>query len=127
MQKSKVEDGKLVVYTDNGKITEGNVSAQISGDFIVDAKLVQSIMSEKLNLPLYYEVWKKGTTKDGRYIEFLENVNLINSDEVMEQLIKKHVDARKSAEAKYERVIEAINEFNKSRRFYERKINTFYL
>ena len=127
MQKLTIENGKLVVYTDNGKITEGNVSAQISGDFIVDAKLVKSIMSEKLNLPLYYEVWKKGTTKDCRYIEYLENVSLINSDEVMEQLIKKHVDARKAAEAKYERVIEAINEFNKSRRFYERKINTFYL
>ena len=127
MQSLVVENGKLVVYTDNGKITEGNVSAQISGDFIVDAKLVQSIMSEKLNLPLYYEVWKKGTTKDCRYIEYLENVSLIHSDEVMEQLIKKHVDARKAAEAKYERVIEAINEFNKSRRFYERKINTFYL
>lgn len=127
MQSLVVENGKLVVYTDNGKITEGNVSAQISGDFIVDAKLVKSIMSEKLNLPLYYEVWKKGTTKDCRYIEYLENVRLINSDEVMNQLIKKHVDARKAAEAKYERVIEAINEFNKSRRFYERKINTFYL
>ena len=127
MQSLVVENGKLVVYTDNGKITEGNVSAQISGDFIVDAKLVQSIMSEKLNLPLYYEVWKKGTTKDCRYIEYLENVSLIHSDEVMEQLIKKHVDARKAAEAKYERVIEAINEFNNSRRFYERKINTFYL
>ena len=127
MQSLVVENGKLVVYTDNGKITEGNVSAQISGDFIVDAKFVKYIMSEMLNLPLYYELWEKGTTKDGRYIEFLENVNLINSDEVMEQLIKKHVDARKAAEAKYERVIEAINEFNKSRRFYERKINTFYL
>ena len=127
MQSLVVENGKLVVYTDNGKITEGNVSAQISGDFIVDAKLVQSIMSEKLNLPLYYEVWKKGTTKDCRYIEYLENVRLINSDEVMNQLIKKHVDARKAAEVKYERVIEAINEFNNSRRFYERKINTFYL
>ena len=127
MQKLTIENGKLVVYTDNGKITEGNVSAQISGDFIVDAKLVKSIMSDKLNLPLYYEVWKKGTTKDCRYIEYLENVSLINSDEVMNQLIKKHVDARKAAEAKYERVIEAINEFNKSRRFYERKINTFYL
>ena len=127
MQSLVVENGKLVVYTDNGKITEGNVSAQISGDFVVDAKLVKSIMSEKLNLPLYYEVWKKGTTKDCRYIEYLENVSLINSDEVMEQLITKHVNARKAAEAKYERVIEAINEFNKSRRFYERKINTFYL
>ena len=127
MQSLVVENGKLVVYTDNGKITEGNVSAQISGDFIVDAKLVQSIMSEKLNLPLYYEVWKKGTTKDCRYIEYLENVRLINSDEVMNQLIKKHVDARKAAEVKYERVIEAINEFNNSRRFYERKIDTFHL
>lgn len=124
MQSLTVENGKLVVYTDNGKITEGNVSAQISGDFIVDAKLVKSIMSDKLNLPLYYEVWKKGTTKDCRYIEFLENVSLINSDEAMKQLIKKHVDARKAAEAKYERVMEAINEFNNSRRFYERKINT---
>lgn len=127
MQSLVVENGKLVVYTDNGKITEGNVSAQISGDFVVDAKLVKSIMSDKLNLPLYYEVWKKGTTKDGRYIEYLENVRLINSDEVMNQLIKDHVDARKAAEAKYERVIEAINEFNNSRRFYERKINTFNL
>lgn len=127
MQSLVVENGKLVVYTDNGKITEGNVSAQISGDFIVDAKLVKSIMSEKLNLPLYYEVWKKGTTKDCRYIEYLENVSLINSDEVMNQLIKKHVDARKAAEAKYERVMEAINEFNNSRRFYERKINTLNL
>lgn len=127
MQSLVVENGKLVVYTDNGRISGDNVSAQISGDFIVDAKLVKSIMSEKLNLPLYYEVWKKGTTKDCRYIEYLENVRLINSDEIMEQLIKKHVDARKAAEAKYERVIEAINEFNKSRRFYERKINTFYL
>ena len=127
MQSLVVENGKLVVYTDNGKITEGNVYAQISGDFIVDAKLVQSIMSEKLNLPLYYELWKKGITKDGRYIEFLENVNLINSDEDMKQLIKKHVDARKAAEAKYERVMEAINEFNNSRRFYERKIDTFHL
>lgn len=127
MQSLVVENGKLVVYTDNGKITEGNVSAQIAGDFIVDAKLVKSIMSEKLNLPLYYEVWKKGTTKDCRYIEYLDKVRLINSDEVMNQLIKDHVDARKAAEARYERVIEAINEFNNSRRFYERKINTLCL
>ena len=127
MQKLTIENGKLVVYTDNGKITEGNVSAQISGDFIVDAKLVQSIMSEKLNLPLYYEVWKKGTTKDCRYIEYLENVRLINSDEVMEQLIKKHVDARKIAEARYERAMEAITKFNNTRRFYERRINTLNL
>ena len=127
MQSLVVENGKLVVYTDNGKITEGKVSAQISGDFFVDEKLVKSILSEKLNLPLYYELWKKGITKDGRYNEFLENVNLINSDEDMKQLIKKHVDARKAAEAKYERVMEAINEFNNSRRFYERKIDTFYL
>ena len=127
MQSLVVENGKLVVYTDNGKITEGNVSAQISGDFVVDAKLVKSIMSEKLNLPLYYEVWKKGTTKDCRYIEYLENVSIINSDEVTNQLIQKHVKARKAAEAKYERVMEAINEFNNNRRFYERKINTLNL
>ena len=127
MQSLVVENGKLVVYTDNGKITEGNVSAQIAGDFIVDAELVKSIMSEKLNLPLYYEVWKKGTTEDCRYIEYLDKVRLINSDEVMNQLIKDHVDARKAAEARYERVMEAINEFNNSRRFYERKINTLYL
>lgn len=127
MQQLVVENGKLVVYTDNGKIAGDDVSAQISGNFSVDAKFVKYLMSEKLNLPLYYELWKKGITEDGRYRECLENVNLINSDEVMNQIIKDHVDARKAAEAKYERVMEAINEFNSSRRFYERKIDTFNL
>ena len=127
MQKLKVEDGKLVVYTDNAKYVDGDIYTNISGDFVVDAKLVMSILSEKLNLPLYAEIWKKGTTKDCRYIEYLENVCLLNNDEATYSLIKKHVDARKIAEARYERAMEAITKFNNTRRFYERRMNTLNL
>lgn len=127
MQTLKVENGKLVIYTDNAKYVDGDIYTNISGDFVVDAKLVMSLLSEKLNLPLYAEIWKKGTTKDCRYIEYLENVCLLNNDEATYSLIKKHVDARKIAEARYERAMKAITKFNNTRRFYERRINTLNL
>ena len=127
MQQLVVENGKLVVYTDNAKYVDGDIYTNISGDFVVDAKLVMSLLSEKLNLPLYAEIWKKGATENCRYISSLENVCLLNNDEATYSLIKKHVDARKIAEARYERAMEAITKFNNTRRFYERKINTLNL
>lgn len=121
MQRLTVENGKLVAYTDNGKIADGITSTDIHGEFIVDSVLVKSLIAEQHVLPLYYECWKKGMTKDCRFVEYMTNVRILNSDAVVDSIIKKHVEARKTAEERYEKLLQAIDRFNKERRFYERE------
>ena len=123
MQRLVIEDGKLVAYTDNGKFDKDGASINLSGDFLVDAKLAKSLLSENHNLPLYAEVLRKGINKtyNWHYEEYLENIILINSDDVTYNIIHKQVEARKQSDTKYRNLVTAIERFNKNRRFYERK------
>lgn len=125
MQRLVIEDGKLVAYTDNGKFDKNGVSIDLSGDFLIDAKLAKSLISENHNLPLYAEVLRKGINKTYKwhYEEYLENIILINSDDVTSHIIHKQVEARKKSDTKYRNLVNAIEKFNKNRRFYEREFD----
>ena len=129
------KDGKLVAYTDNGCTDGKSATTEIKGTFEVSADVVNFILAKEYDLPaaLGIEVTKEEMFGYYRCKQHL--YCCIGNDEQQKELesYRHEVDEQKEllrdykqqlgeAKNKLQRLRKAVDDFNKSRWFYERKI-----
>ena len=113
------KDGKLVAYTDNGCTDGKSATTEVRGTFEVSAEVVNFILAKGYDLPatLRIEMKQKGTF--GYYYYHL--YCCIGNDE-QQRVLQKYKQRLYDVENELTRLRKAIDDFNDSRRFYERKM-----
>ena len=132
------EDGKLVAYTDNGCTDGKSATTEVKGTFEVSADVVNFILAKEYDLPATIRVeWEKG----GKFGFYTYNQRLycyIGNDEQQKELesyrheldekhkllqeYRRKVEKLSNVENELKRLRKAVDDFNRTRRFYERKI-----
>ena len=121
MQKLDFNDeGKLVAYTDNGCTDGKSATTELKGTFEVSADVVKFILAKEYGLPsdIVAKIEKIGLFG----FTYSENLHFSLDNDSMNRKINElemrimEVDKENLAFKK------AIDDFNRTRRFYERKI-----
>ena len=115
-------DGKLVAYTDNGCTDGKSATTEINGIFDVSADVVKFILAKEYDLPAAIGA-ELGKERPNGY-RFYHLFCLIGNDE-QERILQEYrnkVDELSNAENELKRLRKAVDDFNRSRRFFERKI-----
>ena len=116
------KDGKLVAYTDNGCTDGKSATTEINGIFDVSADVVKFILAKEYDLPAAIGA-ELGKERPNGY-RFYHLFCLIGNDE-QERILQEYrnkVDELSNAENELKRLRKAVDDFNRSRRFFERKI-----
>ena len=116
------KDGKLVAYTDNGCTDGKSATTEINGIFDVSADVVKFILAKEYDLPAAIGA-ELGKERPNGY-RFYHLFCLIGNDE-QERILQEYrnkVDELSNAENELKRLRKAVDDFNRTRRFYERKI-----
>ena len=137
------KDGKLVAYTDNGCTDGKSVTTEVKGTFEVSADVVKFILAKEYDLPatlraeLEEEVYGYyrfkhlycyiGNDKQQKVLErYKQQVN--EQQKELEKYIHKVKELSNVAnelsnvEDELKRLRKAVDDFNRTRRFFERKI-----
>lgn len=118
------KEGKLVAYTDNGCTDGKSATTEVRGTFEVSAEVVNFILAKEYDLPAAIRIeWEKGATF-GFYSYNQRLYCLIGNDRQQAVLngFKQRLEELSNVENELKRLRKAVDDFNKSRRFYERKI-----
>lgn len=132
------DEGKLVAYTDNGCTDGKSATTELKGTFDVSADVVKFILAKEYELPATLGIeWEKGE-KFGFYTYNQRLYCYIGNDEQQRELesYRHEVDEKhkllqeyrhrleelSNVENELKRLRKAIDDFNRTRRFYERKI-----
>ena len=116
------KDGKLVAYTDNGCTDGKSATTEINGIFDVSADVVKFILAKEYDLPAAIGA-ELGKERPNGY-RFYHLFCLIGNDE-QERILQEYrnkVDELSNAENELKRLRKAVDDFNRSRRFFERKV-----
>ena len=116
------KDGKLVAYTDNGCTDGKSATTEINGTFDVSADVVKFILAKEYDLPAAIGA-ELGKERPNGY-RFYHLFCLIGNDE-QERILQEYrnkVDELSNAENELKRLRKAVDDFNRSCRFFERKI-----
>ena len=116
------KDGKWVAYTDNGCTDGKSATTEINGIFDVSADVVKFILAKEYDLPAAIGA-ELGKERPNGY-RFYHLFCLIGNDE-QERILQEYrnkVDELSNAENELKRLRKAVDDFNRSRRFFERKI-----
>ena len=116
------KDGKLVAYTDNGCTDGKSATTEINGIFDVSADVVKFILAKEYDLPAAIGA-ELGKERPNGY-RFYHLFCLIGNDE-QERILQEYrnkVDELSNAENELKRLRKAVDDFNRSCRFFERKI-----
>ena len=116
------KDGKLVAYTDNGCTDRKSTTTEVKGTFEVSADVVNFILAKEYDLPAAIGA-ELGKERPNGY-RFYHLFCLIGNDE-QERILQEYrnkVDELSNAENELKRLRKAVDDFNRSRRFFERKI-----
>ena len=116
------KDGKLVAFTDNGCTDGKSATTEINGIFDVSADVVKFILAKEYDLPAAIGA-ELGKERPNGY-RFYHLFCLIGNDE-QERILQEYrnkVDELSNAENELKRLRKAVDDFNRSRRFFERKI-----
>ena len=120
------KDGKLVAYTDNGCTDGKSATTEINGIFDVSADVVNYILAKEYDLPAVIKAeMKKEILLGCKFHHLFCTIG----DEGKEQLlngckteIKRLYEEKKELEKENLAFKNAIDDFNRTRRFYERKV-----
>ena len=120
------KDGKLVAYTDNG-CTDGNsATTEVKGTFEVSADVVKFILAKEYELPAVLRAEMEG---EGFLGFRLHHLFCTLGDEEKERLLNEYkleikglCEEKKELEKENLAFKNAVDDFNRTRRFYERKI-----
>ena len=128
------KDGKLVAYTDNGCTDGKSATTEVKGTFEVSADVVNFILAKEYDWPATIHIELEKEELDGHY-SYNHLFCCIGNDEQQKELesYRHEVDEQKKLLQDYKQLLgkmenelkrlqKAIDDFNKSRRFYERKI-----
>ena len=137
------KDGKLVAYTDNGCTDGKSATTEVKGTFEVSADVVNYILSKEYDLPATLRAELEEETYG--YYRYKHLYCYIGNDKQQEVLnsFKRSVDEQQKelenyihkvkelsnvanelpdVENELKRLRKAVDDFNRSRRFFERKI-----
>lgn len=114
------KDGKLVAYTDNGCTDGKSATTEVKGTFEVSADVVNFILAKEYDLPaaIHIELEKKESVYHYSY----EHLFCCIGNDEQQLLLHEYKQRLSDAENELKRLRKAVDDFNKSRRFYERKI-----
>lgn len=117
------KDGKLVAYTDNGCTDGKSVTTEVKGTFEVSADVVKFILAKEYDLPaaLRAEMEKEGDFGYNVFKHLYCNIGNDRQQEVLDSF-KRRVEELSNVENELKRLRNAIDDFNRTRRFWERKI-----
>ena len=116
------KDGKLVAYTDNGCTDGKSATTEINGIFDVSADVVKFILAKEYDLPAAIGA-ELGKERPNGY-RFYHLFCLIGNDE-QERILQEYrnkVDELSNVENELKRLRKAVDDFNRSCRFFERKV-----
>ena len=116
------KDGKLVAYTDNGCTDGKSATTEVKGTFEVSADVVKFILAKEYDLPAASGA-ELGKERPNGY-RFYHLFCLIGNDE-QERILQEYrnkVDELSNAENELKRLRKAVDDFNSSCRFFERKV-----
>ena len=120
------EDGKLVAFTDNGCTDGKSATTELKGTFEVSADVVKFILAKEYELPAVIRAEMKKEILLGCKFHHLfctigdeEKERLLNEYKTE---IKRLYEEKKELEKENLAFKDAIDDFNRTRRFYERKV-----
>ena len=131
------KDGKLVAFTDNG-VTDGkSATTEVKGTFEVSADVVKFILAKEYDLPaaLGIELTKEevfsyyrckqlycciGNDEQQRELESYRHE--LDEKHKLLQEYRRRVEELSNVENELETLRKAVDDFNRTRRFWERKI-----
>ena len=120
------KDGKLVAFTDNGCTDGKSATTEVKGTFDVSADVVKFILAKEYDLPATLRAEMEG---EGFLGFRLHHLFCTLGDKEKEQLlneykteIKEIREEKKELEKVKNALSVAIDDFNRTRRFFERKI-----
>lgn len=117
------KDGKLVAYTDNGCTDGKSATTEVKGTFEVSADVVNYILAKEYDLPatLCAEMGKAVTV--GYYV--YKHLFCLIGNEGQQEVLKNfkcRVEELSDVENELKRLRKAVDDFNRSCRFFERKV-----
>ena len=119
---------KLVVETNNGKIDFDGTTAEIKGDFTIDAENVSKLLALLNDVIVPYKhtvvsrewIWEQTIVFQKLYLREGEVNNILAAyEEKIKQILQKNGELEKNNEL----LCNKIENFNASRRPWERKLN----
>ena len=120
------KDGKLVAFTDNGCTDGKSATTELKGTFEVSADVVKFILAKEYELPAVIRAEMKKEILLGCKFHHLfctigdeEKERLLNEYKTE---MKRLCEEKKELEKENLAFKNAIDDFNRTRRFYERKI-----
>ena len=133
------KDGKLVAYTDNGCTDRKSTTTEVKGTFEVSADVVNFILAKEYDLPATLRIeWEKGETygfydyynqrlycfigNDAQQRELESYRHEIDEQKKLLQEYKHKINELSNVENELKRLRKAVDDFNRSRRFFELKI-----
>ena len=130
------KDGKLVAYTDNGCTDGKSATTEVKGTFEVNADVVNFILAKEYDLPAALSAeLEEGTYGYYRYKYLYCYIGNDKQQRVLERLkhrldkqqkelesYRNRIDELSNVENELKRLRKAVDDFNRSRRFFERKI-----
>ena len=118
------KEGKLVAYTDNGCTDGKSTTTEIKGTFEVSAGVVNYILAKEYDLPatIYIEREKVGYHFYEHLYCHIGNDRQQKLLQEYKQQLSEYKQRLSDVNEELKRLRKAIDDFNDSRRFYERKM-----
>ena len=113
------KDGKLVAYTDNGCTDGKSATTEVKGTFEVSADVVKYILAKEYDLPAAIGA-ELGKERPNGY-RFYHLFCLIGNDK-QQKLLQEYKQILDVVKDELKRLRKAVDDFNRSRRFFERKV-----
>ena len=121
------KDGKLVAYTDNGCTDGKSATTEVKGTFKVSAEVVNFILAKEYDLPATLRAKIEKEVTDGYYgykylYCFIGNDRQQDVLKGQQKLLEDYKHRLDKAENELKRLRKAVDDFNRSCRFFERKV-----
>ena len=121
------KDGKLVAYTDNGCTDGKSASTEMKGTFEVSTDVVNFILAKEYDLPaaIHIELEKEESLGHYSYYHLFCCIGNDEQQRVLQDYKQRLSNVKQrlsNVTNELKRLQKAIDDFNNSRRFYERKI-----
>lgn len=117
------KEGKLVAFTDNGCTDGKSATTEVKGTFEVSADVVNYILAKEYDLPVALRAELEKECLFGYYV-YKHLFCLIGNDRQQEVLesYRQRLEELSNVENELKRLRKAVNDFNRSCRFFERKV-----
>ena len=120
------EDGKLVAYTDNGCTDGKSATTELKGTFEVSADVVKFILAKEYELPAVIRAEMRQDIINGfRFHHLFCTISDAERERLLHECVQQidmYCGEKKELEKENLAFKNAVDNFNRTRRFYERKV-----